>query len=192
MQRHSVKVILVITAAAAMFAGASAATTQPATRPSAAERRAMAIRAREAAYLGKPMTVRGTTVDGKEFSTDSLRGKVVLVDFWASWCPDCAVELPRVVAAYKQYHDKGLEIVGISSDLTAEDLKDFLSKRTDMPWPQLHTKLNPDNRHPLNAQFGINWIPTTFLIDRNGVCRSVDASDQLETLIPELLAEAPK
>jgi thiol-disulfide isomerase/thioredoxin len=175
-----------------LFAFASGQATQPAIRSTAAERRAVAARERSELFLNKPMVIKGTTLEGKEFSTEALKGKVVLIDFWASWCPDCAVETPRVIAAYKQFHEKGLEIVGISSDVTGDDLKEFLSKRKDIPWIQLYTKPAADRRHPLNAQYKVNWIPTTFLIDREGVCRSIEASDELEKLIPALLEEKAK
>lgn len=167
--------------------------TQPATtRPlSSAERRALAVEQREKEYLSKPMTMRGTTLDGKEFSTESLKGKVVLVAFWASWCPDCAVETPRLVAAHREYREKGLEIVGISSDVTGEDLKEYLGKRPEISWRQLYTKPDASGRHPLNGQYKVNWIPTLFLIDRQGICRSVDAAAELEKLLPALLEEKP-
>jgi thiol-disulfide isomerase/thioredoxin len=173
----------------------TAATHPPATAPAAklttAQKRAIAAAERTALFLNKPMVIKGTNLEGKEFSSESLKGKVVLVDFWASWCPDCAKEQPTIVATYKKYHDKGLEIVGISSDVTAADLKDFLQKHPELPWLELWTA--PINgRHPLNTEYKLNWIPTTFLIDRNGICRSIEASDELDKVIPGLLEETPK
>jgi len=165
--------------------------TAPAARLTTAQRRAQSAAERTTLFLNKPMTIKGTTLDGKEFSSDSLKGKVLMIDFWASWCPDCATEQPKIISTYKKFHDKGLEIVAISSDVTAADLKEFLGKHPELPWLQLWSP-PVSGRHPLNAQYKLNWIPTTFLIDKNGTCRSIDASDNLDTLIPPLLEEAAK
>ena len=73
-----------------------------------------------AALIGKPLVVTGKTLVGKDFATEQWKGRVVLVDFWASWCPDCKAEMPSVIQMYQTYHDQGLEIVGISSDVGAE------------------------------------------------------------------------
>ena len=139
--------------------------------------------------VGKPVELTGTTVDGKPFSTKDWKGKVVLVDFWATWCGPCIAELPKVKKAYIEHHAKGLEILGVSCDSDPADLKAFLDKNKDMPWPQLFDAAeNPKIEwHPLARQWGINGIPTMFLIDRNGVLHSVTAREDFETLIPKLL-----
>lgn len=141
------------------------------------------------ALVGKPLTIAGVKVDGDKFSTDSLKGKVVLVDFWATWCGPCMQELPRVKKTYADNHDKGLEIVGVSCDRSEDALVKFLAdNKTDMPWPQLFDKAQP-GWHALTKELGVTGIPTMFLIDRKGICRSVEAREKFEELIPKLLEE---
>jgi thiol-disulfide isomerase/thioredoxin len=141
--------------------------------------------------VGKPIELAGTQTDGTPFSTKNWKGKVILVDFWATWCQPCLAELPRVKKTYLEQHAKGLEILGVSCDSDVEELKGFLTKNKDMPWPQLFdAKENPKLQwNPIAKEWGINGIPTMFLIDKKGVLRSVEARKDFEEEIPKLLAE---
>jgi thiol-disulfide isomerase/thioredoxin len=136
----------------------------------------------------KPLEIKGEKLGGGTLSTADWKGKVILVDFWATWCGPCRAELPRVKKIYQDYHDKGLEILGVSCDNSADDLKKFLDENKDMPWPQLFDASKP-GWHALATQYGVMGIPTMFLIDKTGVVRTVEARETMETMIPKLLAE---
>jgi len=105
------------------------------------------------------------TVDGKMINfPDDYKGKVVLLDFWATWCPPCRAELPKVVAAYNQYHDKGFEIVSVSLDLPRQGpaLLQFI-RDNNMTWPQIY-----DGQYwkaAIAVQYGVHAIPCPVLVD---------------------------
>lgn len=102
---------------------------------------------------------------GKPLSIANHTGKVVLVDFWATWCGPCVAELPNVKKAYDQYHAKGFEIIGISLDEDRGKLDSFIG-REKMAWPQFFDGKGWQNK--LAQKYGVNSIPATYLLDGEG------------------------
>ncbi len=141
---------------------------------------------------GEPMKVVGKTLDGRPFDISQYKGKVVIVDFWATWCGPCLAELPNLKSIYQKYHDRGLEIVGVNLDDSEQELERFL-KDNDIPWKILHSPKPSDDKKKgfsdPNAKFyGIVGIPAIILIDRHGKTVSLDArGEQLATLVDGLL-----
>ncbi|MFM8803102.1 MAG: TlpA family protein disulfide reductase [Planctomycetia bacterium] len=117
---------------------------------------------------GNPMEITGTLLNGKKFDQKSLAGKVVLVDFWATWCGPCVAEIPNVLEQYEKYHKDGFEVVGISLDQDREALEKFVDEQK-IPWPILFEETEGESwQHPLATFYGISGIPTVILIGRDG------------------------
>ncbi len=165
----------------------------------AAEEKAAADKVR-AADLG---SVTFTAADGREVDLAALRGKVVLVDFWATWCGPCIAELPTIKKVYAEYHAKGFEIIGITLEnpgfrpTDTEDQKAAklaaarqkllaFTTKNEMPWPQHFDGLHFKNEFAV--KFGINAIPAMFLLDKEGRVASADArGEKLESEVRRLL-----
>ena len=129
---------------------------------------------RRLSLIGNEMEISGTNLDGQPFDQKSLAGKVVLVDFWATWCGPCIAEMPNVLAAFEKYHDKGFEVVGISLDTDRDALETFL-KEKEIPWTILYEEPQGQGwQHPLAAYYGITGIPTVILVGRDGKVVSMD------------------
>lgn len=144
---------------------------------------------RQLKLVGSPIEIKGKLVDGKKFDWSKYKGKVVLVDFWATWCEPCIEELPNVKEVYEKYHDQGFDVVGISLDDDREALDAFLEKE-HIRWPILFSS-DPAAAgwdHPMATYFGISSIPATILVDRQGKVVTLSAhGERLGELVAELI-----
>ena len=145
---------------------------------------------KQADGLGKPFELEFTdAITGSEISMAQLRGKVVVIDFWATWCGPCIAEIPHLKELYATYKDQGVEFVGISLD-QAEDkggLEKLLKycEENNLTWPQYYQGNYWSGE--FSVSWGINSIPALFVVDQKGNLHSVKARGKLDEMLPQLL-----
>ncbi|WP_010582831.1 TlpA family protein disulfide reductase [Schlesneria paludicola] len=142
---------------------------------------------------GGTLELSGKLIDGGDLDWASYRGKVVLIDFWATWCRPCLAELPNVEASFAMHHKRGFEIIGISLDSDRKALQKFLDKKP-LPWVQMFEEppAGADGwQHPMAEKYGISQIPATILVDQQGKVAALDLrGEALDKQIARLLDAA--
>lgn len=158
--------------------------------------------------VGKPFEMRGIAMDGTPLDWASYRGKIVLIDFWATWCGPCIMESHNIQAAYEKFHDKGFEVIGISVDEDRDALEKYLAD-AKYPWticwdPALNPKKEEtadakdgtdaaDKKeetvdNTLSSYYGVSSIPTVILVDQEGKVITLDCrGEALQQKLTELL-----
>ena len=135
--------------------------------------------------IGQELEISGKTTEGKAFDLKDFKGKVVLVDFWATWCGPCVEEIPNIMDAYKKYRSKGFEVIGVSLDRDDDDIVKFVKERK-VPW----ASINISDSEKLADKYGVNSIPYPILVGRDGRIVSMRARGPLlERLLERLVNE---
>jgi thiol-disulfide isomerase/thioredoxin len=115
------------------------------------------------------LDIQGPAFGGGEINLKDYRGKVVIVDFWASWCGPCLAKLPELKALHQAYHKDGLEIIGVSLDFSEKELENYLAGNP-LPWKQIIFPNSRDQgwKNPIARRFGVNSIPRLVVVDKQG------------------------
>jgi len=134
-----------------------------------------------------PLPFEVTSITGEKLSPERYKGKVLLIDFWATWCQPCIADMPHVKKVYDKYREKGFEIVGISLDRNRSSLDNYIESNS-IRWPQYFDGKYWNN--DIAQQYGVRSIPATFLIDREGKIRYKSLrGKQLEVAVEKLVGE---
>ena len=140
------------------------------------------------AMLGKPLELAGYAIDGKPLNMANYRGKVVLVDFWATWCGPCRAEMPNVLQNWKKYHDDGFDVIAISVDQDMNALQAFVAQEKP-PWTVVADN-HPGNARKMGAKYGIRGIPAFILMGKDGKVAAVNCRGQrLDQEIAKLIGD---
>ncbi|MBX6316219.1 MAG: TlpA family protein disulfide reductase, partial [Isosphaeraceae bacterium] len=150
--------------------------------------------------LGEPApAIAGKDVDGETVRLADWKGKVILVNFWATWCPPCLADIPHLQSLYARYHNKGLEILGVNVDAEREGVGDRSQARAKVRrflieagirWPNLLNGEGPDD---FTQTYHVTSIPAAFLIDRQGQIVEIESRGQaLERAIAKAFGDEEK
>jgi peroxiredoxin len=126
-------------------------------------------------------------LDGKRIRLQDLRGKIVLLTFWASWCGECTAEIPRLKELYKAFGgDERFAMIGLSLDRSAQTVRSF-TKSQEMNWTQ--AVLGDWSQTKIPSLYAVSYIPTMYLIDQNGVLVEVLRGPKMRDAIEKALAD---
>lgn len=125
-------------------------------------------------------------VGGEQVTNEDLKGKIVVMDFWATWCGPCMAAMPHMIELQKEYGDKGIQIVGISLDKSMDTLKQTLADKPDMSWPQHY---DPDR--VITKQFGVSGIPTIYILSPEGEVLWRGHPNAMDAPLKQAIADYP-
>ena len=145
---------------------------------------------RQTEAIGRPVELSFTdAISGKPIAMADLKGKIVVLDFWATWCKPCVAEMPEIKKLYAEYKDKGVEFIGVNLDDPGDGLaklKDFVAQN-GIAWPQYYQ--GNGWQSAFSREWGVNSIPSVFVVDAAGNLYSTEARGKVANIIDTLLAK---
>jgi thiol-disulfide isomerase/thioredoxin len=135
--------------------------------------------------LGKPLAIQFTAADGRAVNLATLSNQVVLVDFWATWCPPCVAGVPELKRLYTQFHTNGFEVVGINFDDDTNAVRRFI-KEQGLVWPQY---FGGRDHNRFGREYSVNTLPSVWLVDRTGNVRDLHGTENLRAKVEKLMSE---
>ena len=135
--------------------------------------------------VGQPLAFQFAAGDGRPVNLTTLSNRVVLVDFWATWCPGCVALTPEVKELYRQFRTNGFEVVGINFDDDTNAAQKFIAEQ-GLAWPQY---FGGRDRNPIGREYAIDALPSVWLVDRKGVVRDIHGTENLAAKMAKLMAE---
>jgi thiol-disulfide isomerase/thioredoxin len=160
--------------------------------PEARTTRYAAGKIRQLEGVGEPFELTfQNAVDGQTIDVGSSKGKIFVIDFWATWCGPCIAEMPHMKELYADYRQKGVEFIGVSLDQPEaqgglEKLLAYVDEN-DIAWPQYYQGAGWESE--FSTSWGINSIPCLFVVDHEGRLHSTSARGKLEEMVPALIAQ---
>jgi peroxiredoxin len=138
--------------------------------------------------VGKPYEFELASIDGRRIASKDLRGKVVLLDFWARWCGVCMAKMPKLKETFARLHGRGFEVIGINHDYSLEVAKATIAKQ-ELPWPNVLAPVEKSQRELWEQATGAFSIPRLLLLDREGILRANTSPSDLEAELEKLIGK---
>ena len=135
--------------------------------------------------IDKPIELAFSSLDGKDIDLKKMKGKVILVDFWATWCGPCIEGIPEIKSVYNEFNSEGFEVIGISLDMDKSSLESFISEN-EMTWPQY---FDGQQENLLALKFGVERIPAMWLVNKKGILVDLFAGGALKEKVEKYLAQ---